>query len=180
MFDFFRRASPPYQTPLAMIGAKAGERVVFFGARDPGLAAAVAVVTGLNGQTSVIAPARSHVSLEAAAMKAGALLDLLPQDPDAPLDRVFDVAVWESDLAAIDKDQRQRRMSIMLRALRPGGRILILDGVAGRRRSGRGPSDVPPDEIVPLLTAAGAVVARALATVDGIVYYEARRPTIPT
>src|SRR5262245_41455899 len=63
----FRRPATSFdtshQTELAMVGARAGERVIVLGARDPGLAAALARVTGADGELIVVdddadAPAR--------------------------------------------------------------------------------------------------------------------------
>ena len=52
----FRNAASPYQTSLAMIGAKAGSTVIVVGASEPALAAEVALVTGLNGRTLAVVP----------------------------------------------------------------------------------------------------------------------------
>jgi hypothetical protein len=44
------RAGPsPYHTAVAMVGARAGDRVLMIGADDADLAAHVALVTGLSG-----------------------------------------------------------------------------------------------------------------------------------
>ena len=78
MPSWFRQGPSPHQTALAMIGAKAGHHVVIAGADDPDLAAALALVTGLNGQTLVVDERSDAEALvNAAAAKAGALMDFL-------------------------------------------------------------------------------------------------------
>ncbi len=177
MFNFLRRRLPPYQTPLAMVGAKPGDRVVFFGTRDPGLVAEVALVTGLNGETSVVADPKASPAIEAAAAAAGSLVEFVSDPPG--LARNFapaDVAIWEVNLADVPPDVRRGRVASMYDALRPGGRVLIFDGAGTGKRPVSGATPPVGGSAITLLTDAGAVAARALATVGAVTYYEARRP----
>src|SRR5687767_14292998 len=89
MPGWFRQGPSPHQTALAMIGAKPGDRLIVAGADDPDLVAELALVTGLNGQTTVYDERNDARDLiEAAAAKAGALVEFaqstivnLPIDP---------------------------------------------------------------------------------------------------
>jgi hypothetical protein len=177
MFNFLRRSLPPYQTPLAMIGAKPGDRVLFFGTRDPGLVAEVALVTGLNGETSVIADVGTRPALESAAAKAGSLVEFLPDPPGVPFQLApADIAVWEVALAELSEAERRSHAAAMFAALRPGGRLLIVDGGGSRKRLVGPQGSSSGKSVIALLTGTGAVAARALATVGHVTYYEARRP----
>jgi hypothetical protein len=66
---WLRPGPPPFQTDLAMIGAKSGQHVLVLGAGEGGLAAALAGVTGLNGRTLAIDP---DAGASAAIERAGA------------------------------------------------------------------------------------------------------------
>jgi ubiquinone/menaquinone biosynthesis C-methylase UbiE len=86
----------PFQTALAMIGAKPGSQVLVVGAGDGRLAAAVAGVTGLNGRTLVIDPsAEAHVVVDRAAAEAGVLVEFETSGLSAlsAASNVFDVTV---------------------------------------------------------------------------------------
>ena len=50
MLKWFRQSGSAYQTAMAMIGPKAGDRLLVAGQAEAGLAAELARVTGLNGQ----------------------------------------------------------------------------------------------------------------------------------
>src|SRR5688572_19245369 len=97
MFRLLRRP-PPYQTALAMIGAKSGDRVLVTGGHDHGLAAAVALTTGLNGQTVALAPVEARAAVEAAANEAGALVEFATT---VPHDSAFDIGVWQVEASAL-------------------------------------------------------------------------------
>jgi hypothetical protein len=174
----FRSGPPPHQTALAMVGAKAGSTVIFIGARDPALAAEIALVTGLNGRTLVVDPSGEKRSrIEAAAASAGALVDI----ETAPLtslplaDGASDIAVI-TDLgdASFGRDQIVREAA---RVVRSGGRVIVIQGkkTAGLRKlwAGAGGGDViAADEILALLGAAGLRATRLLGSAEGTTYFE--------
>lgn len=174
MLSWFRKGPSPHQTALAMIGAKAGDRVLLAGSGDPDLAAELAGITGLNGQTLVVAPERARAAIEQAAARAGTLVELLAQDAGAPLPAgPFDVAVWTGNFSAVPLADRGIRLAALLATLRPGGRIVVIDRPPSSR-FGSGEPGADPAQIVDLLTAAGALAARRLAAVGQTTYYEAR------
>lgn len=181
MLKWFRQGPSPHQTALAMIGAKPGDRVLVAGQPDPALVGEVARITGLNGQTAVACAASRRTAFETAAGEAGALIDLLDvADGDAsivpPGATAIDVAILVVDLATMPLDARLTATRDSLAVLRPGGRLIVIDGT---RRAGlfggRATPPMPADAVVPLLTSVGAAAARALGVEGAVTYYEARR-----
>ena len=176
----FRSGPPPHQTALAMVGAKAGSSVIVVGARDPALTAEIALVTGLNGRTLVVDPSGEERSrIEAAAASAGALVDV----ETAPLTSL-PLADGASDIAVItdlgDARSRDQIVREAARVVRPGGRVVVIEGkkTAGLRKlwTGGGGSDViAADEILTLLGAAGLRATRLLGSAEGISYFEGTR-----
>ena len=164
-----------------MIGAKAGDRVVIAGADDADLAAEVARITGLNGQTTVVDPREdARAIVETAAANAGALVEF----EAAPFGRLGietgdrDVVVVQTPLAAASESDRSALLLEALRILRPGGRIIVIDGTrpaglfaALKSKSPRLASLV----VLNLLQTTGARAYRQLADTDGVAYYEARK-----
>ena len=173
---FFKGGSSPHRTSIAMIGAKAGDRALFAGRDHPALAAELALVTGLNGQTLVLAPAALQPQFEAAATQAGSLIELATYEggPVRGFGPPFDLVVWAAELAAMPEAERASRMGELVALLRPGGRVVVLDGTPARRFGGPRPIRLPAEAVVALLTSAGALAARPLASAGEMSYYEAR------
>ena len=178
--SLFRSGGSPHQTALAMIGAKAGDAALILGADDADLCAEVARVTGLNGRTAVIDPSPGSAGrLEAAGGRAGGLVEAVIAPLDRPADGTdFDIAVVATPLAARAAADRPAIVRAALASLRPGGRLVVIDGVRksgmlGVRRSGS--PRLPEPEMRALLQSAGAQAIRPLATVDEITYWESRK-----
>lgn len=180
MLTWFRPGPSRYQTALAMVGAKSGDRVLVAGHPDPALVAEVAHVTGLNGQTTAAGPVESQASVVAAAEKAGVLVDFVAHDrsvgPIPTLAAPTDIVVLAVPLGRLPPDEPRHLVTASLTALRPGGRIVVIDGARPTGLLWRNPS-LPASavDVVALLTAAGAVAARRLGDEPGVAYYEARR-----
>ncbi|HEX5216287.1 MAG TPA: methyltransferase domain-containing protein [Vicinamibacterales bacterium] len=172
-----RKFGPSHATALAMVGAKAGQSVVVLGADGP-LAAAIGLVTGLNGRTVVVdATEGAAARVQAAADNAGALLEFVRAAPDVTtLDAAtFDVAVLRASLASRGADERATIISEAFRVTRDGGRVVVIEGAKrGPVFGGREPR-LDSDHIQALLTAAGGRAVRQLADVDHVVYVEARK-----
>lgn len=180
---FFRAGPSPHQTALAMIGAKPGSTVIIVGASEPALSAAVALVTGLNGRTIVAVPSpASKPQIEMAAANAGALVEVevAPATALPAADGTVDVAVITGLGEA--GDDRDRMLRDATRAVRPGGRVIIIEGrkPAGLLKmwSGGTRPAVATEEITSLLSAAGLRGARLLGTAEGISYFEGTKPTL--
>lgn len=181
MLKWFRQSGSVHQTAMAMIGPKAGDRLLVAGQAEAGLVAELARVTGLNGQTTAACPAAVRQSIESAAGKAGALVDVLelgPADhsPIPPGVTELDIVVLVLDLGTMGMEARLDAARDAIRVLRPGGRLLLVDTPRrGGLLSARAATGMAPDAVVPMLTSVGAVAARALGAADHITYYEARK-----
>lgn len=179
MAGWFRRGLSPHHTALAMIGAKPGDRVVMIGAANPGLAAEVALVTGLNGSMTVCDPAATaRASVDAAARTAGALIEFeaAPLTALPAADGSYDVAVLIGAAPPAGADPSAVFLEAM-RVLRPGGRVIVIEGTetGGFLRSKPSVPRRPAHEILALLDDIGTRARRELADVDGVAYYEGRK-----
>jgi ubiquinone/menaquinone biosynthesis C-methylase UbiE len=129
--------------PIKMSGIRMGERLLQIGADDPKLLAAMALKTGLSGSASVVVTDdASAARARTGAAAAGALIDLHVANFDTLPFGVgaFDVVVVHGRnglLAALNEQQRtDRPLREMLRVLRHGGRIIVIEagpksGLAG-------------------------------------------------
>jgi hypothetical protein len=176
---WLRPGPSPYQTALAMIGAKTGQQVLFLGAADGRLAAEVARVTGLNGRTLVVDrdPGAAR-TVESAAGNAGALVEFQTTPPTASTTG-FDIVVVHQSLNAAGAKPDQL-VADATHLLREGGRIVVIEGapapgVFGKLRRPATPT-VSADQIRALLAAAGLRAARVLAESDGVAYVEGSKP----
>lgn len=175
----FKKGPSPHQTALAMIGAKAGDRVLFAGRPEAPIVVEIARTTGLNGQTLVGAPADARKSLEAAAADAGVLVELVDMAAEALVpaaDGTHDAVVLHVDLHPLSEQARASLMSSALDAARPGGRVIVIEG---RRRAGffgsRTPT-LPEEAVLALLAGSGALAGRTLGRDAELMYFEARKP----
>jgi hypothetical protein len=175
MLKWFRPGLPPHQTALAMIGAKAGDHVRVVGHIDPTLAAEVARVTGLNGQTLVMGPPASKTAVDAAAATAGTLVEFL-NDSELDAGAPADIVVLGTALAGLAGGERLALLRTAFERVRPGGRLIAMDVMTRGGFFGGPKATAPsPGEVVSAMTSAGAVAARVLGDADGTTYYEARR-----
>jgi ubiquinone/menaquinone biosynthesis C-methylase UbiE len=171
----------PWRTPLAMIGAKAGDQVIVIGAGDGRLAAEVALVTGLNGRLLVVdASQAARARVDAAAARAGALLEFTATDPTAlpAEEQTFDVAVLHMVLAGLSDATRVAAAGEVYRVVKPGGRLVVLEGGTQARFFGlttTPASGLGYAVVSDVLTSAGWRTSRLLADVGGVVYTEAIR-----
>jgi ubiquinone/menaquinone biosynthesis C-methylase UbiE len=179
MLKWFRKGPSPYQTALAMVGAKHGDQVVLVGATDVDLAAQLALVTGLNGQTTVIDRSEEQGRVDAAAAKVGALVEFGAAPPTTlpTATGSVDVLVVSIGLGSLDPSQRTKTIEEAMRVLRPGGRTIVIEGIPPPRQTAN--AERPPidaADVLALLESVGGKAVRTLATVDGRTYFEARKP----
>ena len=176
---FFLRKSTLERLPLVMTGARMGERALQIGVDDSSLTGAIAAKVGLSGHAAVVvSDERQAARAEAAAAQAGALievhvaaLDLLPFLPDA-----FDLVVVHAGGLPIGLDDLSG-IAVLRdthRVLRPGGRIVIMEGgvrdLLRRLHTRRVPSI---DTRLTSLRSAGFNAARLLAEREGHRFFEA-------
>ena len=176
----FRKALSPHQTALAMIGARAGDRVLLAGRPDPVVVAELARVTGLSGQTLIAVDTSSKARYDAAAADAGILVESV--DVVAGTARLpgtggdHDVVVLHFDLAPLDDTARQLVVADAFAALRPGGRVIVLEGRPQTGWFGSRPATVEAGVVLGVLEQAGGLAVRALGMAADVWYFEARKP----
>jgi ubiquinone/menaquinone biosynthesis C-methylase UbiE len=180
MAAWFRKGLSRHHTAIAMIGPKPGDQVLVVGASDPELAAEVALVTGLNGTTTVCDPdEHERGRVEAASREAGSLVEFATATPTSlpAADGSLDVVVLMNAAPAIAREDPSLVLEQALRTLRAGGRVILVDGArsSGLFRSAAGATRLAPDLILARLEQAGTKARRQLADVDGVSYYEARK-----
>ena len=176
---FFLRKSTLERLPIAMIGVRMGERVLQIGIDDPSLAGTLAAKVGLSGQATIaVIDDASAARAGSAAQKAAALVDVrvTPLDALPFADASFDVIVVHGMgglLSSLDEPTRVALLREGFRALRPGGRIVVIEagarsGIAGLLRPPR--IDKKYDAAggaVAALAAAGFRAPRVLAEREG-------------
>jgi ubiquinone/menaquinone biosynthesis C-methylase UbiE len=164
--------------PLAvtMSGVKLGDRLLALGVSDPGLIGALASKAGLTGRTVILDAAADATAAAATAVeREGHLVEsftapwaMLPFDPQA-----FDVVVIRDVLNTLPADDRLRCAREVHRVLRPGGRVVVIEGKAHGLLGGlMGGSTTDPQYArsggaIHVLDVAGFRSARTLAERDG-------------
>ncbi|MDA1307124.1 MAG: methyltransferase domain-containing protein [Acidobacteria bacterium] len=175
----WRRPEHPEQAAVAMLGIRPGDTVLLLGAGRPDLAGAIGAVTGLNGQTTVVAADKhAESAVDAAAAKAGALVEVVIAPPTMlPLDnQTADMAILPIGLAGLGAEGPSV-LAEAIRVVRPGGRISICEPLPRQglfRLAHTGPV-IDTAAVISRLTAAGLRAARHLGDLDGTAYFEAAR-----
>lgn len=134
----FRQGPGPYALTEAMTGVRLGERLIYIGAGDPAMFAALAAKVGLTGRARALVESEAASErIKEAAARAGVLIEVAVVDfPALAVDEAgFDVAVVDATAGIVlrwDATQRAAVGAALLRALRPRGRAIVVE----RERSG--------------------------------------------
>ncbi len=133
-FLFSRDPQAPYALAVAMVGLRMGERLLLVG-DDARLFAQLAGKVGLTGRSVVVVGSEEAAArVEAAAASLGVLLEEIQRGalPALPVgEGEFDVAVANAGptfLTTLDGAQRVELARSLGRALRPNGRLVIVEG----------------------------------------------------
>lgn len=181
---FFRRLRPmrsmdPLQ--VAMTGVRMGERYLQVFCHDGTLTRGLAIKSGLSGVAALAAPDEAQAKrAKAAGEKAGALIDI-KVGPVANLtwpEESFDMVVVDEtggNFSALATQERLAMLQSALRVLRPGGRLELIERVAGGLLGGA--PTVPPEYSAAggaegALRNAGFHPVRTLAEKDGFRFVE--------
>ena len=130
----FRKGAGPYAFAEAMTGVRLGERLLHIGAGDPALFAALAAKAGLTGRArAVVESDDASERMKGAAARAGVLVEVaVANDAGLPEDEAaFDVVILDATgglLLRASREERGRLAAAALRALRPRGRAIVVEG----------------------------------------------------
>ena len=170
--------------PVVMSGVRPGERVLQVGIDDPAIAGAIAGKPGLNGRSAFLVADDGGASL---ARKVAEDALTLADVETAPLVRVpfddaaFDVVVLHTRTGAagaLDADALLTLLRDAYRALRPGGRVVVMGwgtpvGLKAMLRPSMPRAAAPVEEV---LQRAGYRPVRVLADREGYLFTEGLRP----
>jgi ubiquinone/menaquinone biosynthesis C-methylase UbiE len=178
---FFLRKSSLERLPVSMTGVRMGERALQLGVDDPSLVGAIAAKVGLSGHAAVAARNEEEsMRARGAAEGAGALIDIhvtpfsaLPFEEGS-----FDLVVVHTAVGAYVEFGEQTLPAILgevRRVLRPGGRLVVIEGGSGSGMLKKVRPKVRRTEASSLVAAVGAGgfrAARLLAEHEGYRFTE--------
>ena len=162
---WFRRSAPRDALAVTMTGVKLGDRFLSVGLRDPRLIAALATKAGLTGRACATDADETRAKDGAAAVEAeGALVEVahapwhaLPYDAAS-----FDVALVRDVFSTLAPAENTRCASDVLRVLRGGGRILVVENT----------KQIDAGSLTPALKDAGFAAVRVLAEAEHTIFIE--------
>jgi SAM-dependent methyltransferase len=169
---------------VSMTGVKMGDRLAQIGCAHPGRLGAVAVKVGLSGRAVAVVPDEASAArARKGAAGAGALVEIEIAPPThVPLDDgSVDVIVVDDTgglLGFLRAEDRVQTIREVHRALRPGGRVLVIGTVprggfgALLSRTQSGPPFTASGDANRALEADGFVSVRTLAEREGLVFVE--------
>jgi len=180
----FRRREDPHALVVRMTGSKMGDQVLLIGSGHGGRSAAIAAPVGLSGRAVAVAFDQATADrVSRGADSAGVIIEVLHETSvTLPVENgSFHLAVVDDTSGLFTSLRAEDRVLLvreMLRALRPGGRIMVIGtGVRGGLGAllSRAQRGVPYDPL-PLLEADGFRGGRRLGDAEGLVFFEAVKP----
>lgn len=184
----FLKRDSPHSLVVGMTGVKMGDKFLQIGCAHGGRMAAIASKVGLSGRAVVVAPDEASANrARKGAASEGVLVELEIAPPTKlPVeDAVFDLAVVDDTDGLLGHAPPEARVATareVIRALRPGGRVMII-GTAPRggigavfSRAQSGPPFTASGDANTLLQADGFKSVRTLAEREGLVFVEGVKP----
>lgn len=174
----------PHPLVVGMVGVKMGDRLLQTGCAHGGRLAAVAAKVGLSGRAVAVVPDEAAAArARKGAAQEGVLVEIEIAPPHRlPVDdQSFDVAVVDDTgglVATMGDQDRAAAVGELLRALRPGGRVVVIGAapagglgalLPGRRHT---PPFVASGGAGAALAAGGFRSVRTLADREGLVFVE--------
>jgi ubiquinone/menaquinone biosynthesis C-methylase UbiE len=179
LMGLFRKAAAMEPLGVTMAAVKLGERLLSVGARNPKLTARLAAKAGLTGRAALVDDDEARLAKAAAAIEQeGALIEPVRASFGTwPFDSgSFDVAVIVDLLHTLTPDVRVRCVADVLRVLRPGGRVFVLEpaprGGFGALISRQVAGDPNYTGAAKALSSEGFAAVRQIAEADGVLYVE--------
>jgi SAM-dependent methyltransferase len=186
--EMFLKRDDPYQLVVGMTGVKMGDQFLQVGCAHGGRLAAVAAKVGLTGRAVVVVPDESAAARARKGAADGGVLVEIETAPPTRLpvaDRAFDLAVVDDTnglIGDLGPEDRASSFRELLRALRPGGRVLVI-GAAPRSglgawlsRAPGGPPFAASGDAGQTMQAGGFKSVRTLAEREGLVFVEGIKP----
>ena len=180
LFKFFRQpAIDPLQ--VSMTGVRMGERFLLVGCDDPVLLAGLGAKVGLSGlAAAVVFDEHQAVRARGAATREGFMIEqkVWREVPIGFDDASFDLAViddTQGSFAARDAAVRGGVLAEARRALRPGGRVEVVEGLGSSGPFGKATARPAGYDAVHELEAAGFRPVRVLAEVPNFRFVEGLR-----
>lgn len=129
----FRQGPGPYALTQAMTGVRLGDRLLYLGAGDPAMFAALAGKVGITGRARALVESEAASErIKEAAARAGVLIEVaVVEFPALEVDAAaFDVGVVDATAGIVlswDAGQRAAVGEALLYALRPRGRAIVVE-----------------------------------------------------
>jgi ubiquinone/menaquinone biosynthesis C-methylase UbiE len=175
---FFRKPSLE-RLPVAMTGARMGERILQIGVDDAAVVGSLAVKVGLSGAaTSAVADESSAARVRSAASAAGALIEVhvTPLDALPFPDDAFDLVVVHAmrGLRTLEPRSSGAMLQESRRVLRRGGRLVAIEPgpATGLKGLVRRSHLAPDDQALSALQAAGFRPVRVVGEREGFRFTE--------
>jgi SAM-dependent methyltransferase len=177
---FLRKSADTEPLVVSMTGVKLGERALYCGASAARLAA-LAARTGLSGRAAILpsVPGGDTHALVTAATREGVLVDALSALDEA--DRgTFDLVVLDSaSLDRVDQASTSAIIPTLRDALRPGGRLIVIEPGPRQGIRSRLGSAPPPDPSLDRSLADALNRVRTIGERDGLRFVEGFKAADP-